>query len=45
MFYIFIVYIDVIYVGKLNIKGLIFDIVLGYYGVGIFWNIVDWIIE
>ncbi|HBF4439544.1 TPA: ABC transporter substrate-binding protein [Clostridioides difficile] len=43
--YTFIAYIDAIYVGKPNIKGLTPDTVLGHHGVGIFWNIADWTIE
>ena len=40
--YTFIAYVDAIYVGKSNIKGMTTDTVLGHHGVGIFWNIADW---
>lgn len=40
--YVFIAYIDAIYVGNKNITGLTKDTVLGHHGVGIFWNIADW---
>lgn len=43
--YTFISYIDAIYVGKSNIKGITPETILGHHGVGIFWNIVDWTIE
>ena len=40
--YTFLAYVDAIYVGNSNIKGITQDKVLGHHGVGIFWNIVDW---
>ncbi len=43
--YTFIAYVDAIYVGKANIKGITSDTVLGHHGVGIFWNIAEWTIE
>jgi peptide/nickel transport system substrate-binding protein len=43
--YTFISYIDAIYVGKSNVKGITPQTVLGHHGVGIFNNIVDWTIE
>lgn len=43
--YTFLAYIDAMYVGKNNIKGITPETVLGHHGVGIFWNIADWTIE
>ncbi|MGG7060598.1 ABC transporter substrate-binding protein, partial [Clostridium tertium] len=43
--YTFITYIDAIYVGKNNVKGITPETTLGHHGVGIFWNIADWTIE
>lgn len=43
--YTFISYIDAIYVGKSNIKGITDETILGHHGVGIFWNIADWTIK
>lgn len=43
--YTFISYIDAIYVGKNNVKGITPETTLGHHGVGIFWNIADWTIE
>ncbi|WP_373687735.1 ABC transporter substrate-binding protein [Clostridium tagluense] len=43
--YTFIAYIDALYGAKPNIKGITTETVLGHHGVGIFWNISDWIIE
>lgn len=43
--YTFIAYIDSIYVGKSNIKGITPETVLGHHGVGVFWNIANWTIE
>lgn len=43
--YTFISYIDAIYVGKNNVKGITPETVLGHHGVGIFWNVADWTIE
>lgn len=40
--YTFISYIDAIYIGKSDVKGLTKETVLGHHGVGIFWNIEDW---
>lgn len=40
--YTFISYIDAIYVGKSDIKGLTKETILGHHGVGIFWNIEEW---
>lgn len=40
--YTFIAYIDAIYAGTANIKGITEDTVLGHHGVGIFWNINEW---
>ncbi len=40
--YTFIAYIDAIYAGASNIKGVTEDTVLGHHGVGIFWNIHEW---
>ena len=42
--YTFLAYVDAIYVGKSNVKGITPDTVLGHHGVGIFWNIADWTI-
>ncbi len=43
--YTFICYIDAIYVGQSNIKGISESTVLGHHGVGIFWNVCDWTLE
>ncbi|MGL4913690.1 MAG: ABC transporter substrate-binding protein [Romboutsia sp.] len=43
--YTFISYIDAIYVGKNNVKGITPETVLGHHGVGIFWNVADWTME
>ncbi len=43
--YTYICYIDAMYVGASNIKGINPDTVLGHHGVGIFWNVCDWTIE
>lgn len=43
--YTFITYIDAIYAGASNIKGITEDTVLGHHGVGIFWNIHEWTID
>ena len=43
--YTFIAYIDAIYAGTDNIKGITEDTVLGHHGVGIFWNIHEWTIS
>lgn len=43
--YTFLVYLDAIYAGKKEIKGITPDKVLGHHGVGIFWNIADWDIQ
>lgn len=43
--YTFIAYVDAIYAGKSNIKGITKDTVLGHHGVGIFYNIHEWKIE
>lgn len=42
--YTFIAYIDAIYAGTSNIKGITEETVLGHHGVGIFWNIHEWTI-
>lgn len=43
--YTFFCYIDAMYVGKNNIKGIDKENVLGHHGVGIFQNITEWTIE
>lgn len=43
--YTFIAYVDAIYAGRSNIKGITKDTVLGHHGVGIFYNIHEWKIE
>lgn len=43
--YTFIAYIDAIYVGTSEIKGITEDTVLGHHGVGIFHNIYQWEIK
>lgn len=43
--YTFIAYIDAIYAGTDNIKGITPGTVLGHHGVGIFWNIHQWEID
>jgi len=43
--YTFIAYLDAIYAGTSNIKGVTEDTILGHHGVGIFWNIHEWTIE
>lgn len=43
--YTFIAYVDAIYVGASNIKGITKDTVLGHHGVGIFWNVASWTLE
>ncbi len=43
--YTFIAYVDAIYAGASNIKGVTKDTILGHHGVGIFWNIHEWTIE
>lgn len=40
--YTFIAYVDAVYAGRDNIKGITEDAVLGHHGVGIFWNINEW---
>lgn len=40
--YTFFTYIDAIYVGKPDIKGITPETNLGHHGVGIFWNIDKW---
>lgn len=41
--YAFICYIDANYVADASIHGISPDTVMGHHGVGIFWNIEDWI--
>jgi len=43
--YTFVCYIDAIYVGQSNIKGISESTVLGHHGVGIFWNVCAWTLE
>ncbi len=43
--YTFFCYIDAMYVADSNIKGIATDTILGHHGVGIFWNVCDWVIE
>lgn len=43
--YTFIAYVDAIYAGRSNIKGITENTVLGHHGVGIFYNIHKWKIE
>ncbi|MDO4518231.1 MAG: ABC transporter substrate-binding protein [Bacillota bacterium] len=43
--YTFIAYVDAIYAGKANVKGVTEDTILGHHGVGIFWNIHEWTID
>ena len=43
--YTFIAYVDAIYAGASNIKGVTKDTILGHHGVGIFWNTHEWTIE
>lgn len=39
----FICYVDADYVAKAGISGISPDTVMGHHGVGIFWNIAEWI--
>lgn len=41
----FICYVDADYVGAKGIAGYTPETILGHHGVGIFWNIKDWIIQ
>ncbi len=41
----FICYIDANYVADASISGIDAETVMGHHGVGIFWNVEDWIIE
>ena len=43
--YTFFCYIDAVYAGKDNIKGIDTENILGHHGVGIFQNITEWTIE
>ncbi len=43
--YTFFCYIDAMYVGNANLKGIDDNTVLGHHGVGIFWNVCEWTIE
>ncbi len=43
--YTFFCYIDAMYVGNANLKGIDDSTVLGHHGVGIFWNVCGWTIE
>jgi len=43
--YTFFCYIDAMYVAENSIRGIDADTVLGHHGVGIFWNVCDWVIE
>ena len=43
--YTFFCYIDAMFVADNAIKGIDADTVLGHHGVGIFWNITEWIME
>lgn len=43
--YAFICYIDANYVADARIQGIDPDTVMGHHGVGIFWNVAEWIIE
>ncbi len=42
--YTFFCYIDAIYIADSRIQGIAKDTVLGHHGVGIFWNVCDWVI-
>ena len=42
--YTFFCYCDVNYVSNLPIQGITTDTILGHHGVGIFWNVKDWLI-
>lgn len=43
--YTFIAYLDAIFVGDSNIKGISKDTVLGHHGAGLLWNVEEWTIE
>ncbi len=43
--YTFFCYIDALYVSGADIQGIAPDTVLGHHGVGIFYNVCDWIIS
>ena len=40
----FICYIDANYVAKASLQGISADTVMGHHGVGIFWNVHEWVI-
>ena len=40
----FICYIDANYVAKASLQGISEDTVMGHHGVGIFWNVHEWVI-
>ena len=43
--YTFIAYIDAVYVAQPGLKGIAAETTLGHHGVGIFWNVHEWILE
>ena len=43
--YTYFAYIDAMFIADSNIKGIDASTVLGHHGVGIFWNVTEWIIE
>lgn len=43
--YIFFNYINADYVASSKIKGITSETILGHHGVGIFWNVKDWVID
>ena len=43
--YAFICYVDADYVASDALKGIAPDTILGHHGVGIFWNVTEWILE
>ena len=40
----FICYVDANYVAASSIQGISPDTVMGHHGVGIFWNVAEWVI-
>ena len=43
--YAFICYVDASYVADAKIRGIEEDTVMGHHGVGIFWNVTQWVFE
>lgn len=41
----FICYVDADYVAVSGLKGISADTVMGHHGVGIFWNVTEWVLE